>query len=202
MEALIGVAGFVFVAAVTPGPNNFVVMREAVRSGFVGAFPAVGGVVAGTLTLLGITASGVGAVFAAEPRLRTAVAVGGCLYLSWLGARIIAGSFGESSGREDTDAKKLPTGVAGLFGFQFLNPKGWAMVLTATSAVQAGAGALTAFVQLAALFTVVTTACLILWAWLGAAATKYLDRPPVRAWFERAMGALLILSAILVLLGA
>lgn len=206
MEAVIGAAGLVFVAAVTPGPNNFVVMRAAARAGFAGVLPAIAGVVLGGLALLAIAVAGAGAAFVAEPSLRIVVAVGGCLYLSWLGARLVAGSFGKNAGYDDPDAGKAPSGAPsgaiGLFVFQFLNPKSWAMVLTATSAAQTGAGILVTFAQLAVLFAVIPTVCLLLWAALGSAISKHLGRPPVRVWFDRAMGLLLVVSAVLLVVEA
>ncbi len=39
MDALFAITGFVTVAAVTPGPNNFIVMGAAARGGFGAATP-------------------------------------------------------------------------------------------------------------------------------------------------------------------
>lgn len=63
MTSLLAIAGLLFVAAGTPGPNNLVVMRTAAAAGFIGALPAVGGVVLGGLALLAVVATGVGAAF-------------------------------------------------------------------------------------------------------------------------------------------
>lgn len=198
MEALIGIADIVTAAAITPGPNNFVVMRTAARSGFAGALAAVIGVVLGCLALLGIAATG-GAMFVAEPRLRVAVALRG-LYLAWLGARLVWRSFGGNTADERGGA--FPTGVAGLFFFQFLNPKSWAMVLTATSAVHTGAGTFADFAHLSLLFVVIPTVCLSVWSLFGTVMSQYLFRPIVRPWFDRAMGCLLAGSAVLLLVGS
>jgi hypothetical protein len=116
--------------------------------------------------------------------------------------------------------------VAGLFGFQFLNPKSWVLVLTATAATPASWSALARFGQLAALFAVIPTVCLLLWATLGkatataaAAATAKHEGPGTglareaggatsagggRAGqrLDRILGALLIVSAILLLVEA
>jgi threonine/homoserine/homoserine lactone efflux protein len=65
------------------------------------------------------------------------------------------------------------------------------MVVTATAAAPA-----LAFWQLAAVFTVVPAACLILWSASGAALSRLLARPAVATWFDRSMGALLVASAV------
>jgi threonine/homoserine/homoserine lactone efflux protein len=184
MSSLLAVTVIVLVAAITPGPNNLVVLRAAARGGAGAAIPAIVGVVTGGLVLLAVVAAGAGAVFASEPGLRIAVTIGGCSYLSWLGLRLIrrAGSELASAG---------PEGALALFGFQFLNPKAWMMVLT-TSAAAADL----ARWQLAAVFVIVPVACLALWAACGAAFTRYLARPIAAARFDRVMGALLVGSAI------
>ena len=93
MDAFLALAAVVTVGAITPGPNNWVVMRAAARSGAAGAVPVIAGVVLGSLALLVLVAAGGGAAFEAEPRLRTALAIGGSLYLAALGARLVFQTF-------------------------------------------------------------------------------------------------------------
>jgi threonine/homoserine/homoserine lactone efflux protein len=185
MQALLGVAGLVLVAAITPGPNNLVVLRAAVRAGVIGALPAIAGIAAGSVALLGAVGAGAGAAFAAEPRLRAIIGVAGCLYLAWLGIRLLRPR------RNEPPAGQLPTGAPALFGFQFLNPKGWVMVLTATSAAPG-----VPLWQLAALFALIPLVCLLAWALLGSAISGALARPVVAVRFDRVMGALLLASAV------
>jgi threonine/homoserine/homoserine lactone efflux protein len=118
------------------------------------------------------------------------VAVGGALYLAWLGCNVALSRTGDGSG------PALPAGVSGLFGFQFLNPKGWVMVLTVVAAMPAG-GAIDRFLQLAPLFACIPACCLLLWAALGSALSRSLARPVVRLWTDRVLGALLVASALL-----
>lgn len=189
MSPLFSTTLFLLVAALTPGPNNLVVMRTAARGGWSEALPAVLGVVAGGLALLAAVTAGAGSAFIAWPLLRTAVRALGVIYLAWLGVRLFA-----AAGR-DTGATALPTGIAGLFGFQFLNPKGWVMVLTVVAALPATTAA-GAFLHLAPLFVCIPFACLLIWAALGRAVSRHLPQPMVRAWTDRILGALLILAAL------
>jgi len=204
MDALIGAAGAIAAAALTPGPNNFVVMRTAARGGLAAALPAIAGVVLGSLALLALVVTGADAAFDAVPHLRAALAIAGCLYLVYLGARLLRGGADEGSGRAPApEAQKTPraadsqerltAGVAGLFGFQFLNPKSWVLVLTATAATPAGWGGLARFGRLAALFAIIPTVCLLLWAAMGKATAA------AGTWLDRILGALLIASALLLL---
>lgn len=201
---MIGVTGLIAVAAITPGPNNLVVMRAAAHSGFTAALPAIGGILAGGLVMLVLVMAGAGVVFAAEPRLYTAIKVGGGMYLCWLGGSLVMDSFTTLGPHAAMPARALPAGAAGLFGFQFLNPKSWVMVLTVTAAVQGGTeashGLLQGVLPLAALFTVIPAFCLALWSGLGALMTRWLDRPRFRNWVDRVMGFLLFVSALLLVL--
>ena len=195
MDALIAAAGILLVGAITPGPNNFVMMTAGARAGIAGAFPALAGIILGTLAMTAIVVFGAGAAFAAEPRLRTAITAAGCLYLAWLGLRLFAASdaTAASASRRET---RLPSHVAGLFFFQFLNPKAWAMVLTVTSGVDSGIGS-TRIGLLVALIVLIPAVCLALWAWLGVLMTRRLTRPRASIWFQRSMGVLLVVSAFL-----
>ncbi|WP_426753473.1 LysE family translocator [Myxococcus sp. Y35] len=198
MESVFAAAGLLTVAALTPGPNNLVVMQAGARSGWRGALPEILGAVLGGLGLLAVVMLGGTALFELLPAARTALAVGGCLYLLWLGAGLVLGSLRPARPEAAVGPTALPAGVAPLLGFQFLNPKSWVMVLTAVSAVQVGStGA--ALAWLAALFVLIPSVCLVLWAALGALLSGALRRARVRAWFDRAMGLLLVASALLLL---
>ena len=192
MSPLLPIAMFLLVATITPGPNNLVVMRTAARDGWTGALPAVAGIVSGGLVLLAIVIAGAGRAFSEWPWLRVVVEAGGALYLVWLGVRLFAAA------GMDGDSTALPAGLGGLFAFQFLNPKGWVMVLTAMAALPATA-AMDTFLQLAPLFICIPVPGLLLWAGLGGAMASRLARPVVRRWTDRLLGALLILAALLLL---
>jgi LysE type translocator len=97
VNALMGITGLLFVATITPGPNNLTVMREAARAGWRAALAATIGIVAGSVTLLTLVIVGVGTAAGGRPHLAAAMAAGGGLYLSLLGGRLIAGSFPASS---------------------------------------------------------------------------------------------------------
>jgi threonine/homoserine/homoserine lactone efflux protein len=191
METLLAVAALVSVGAITPGPNNFIVLQTASRSGVPGSLPAIGGVVLGGLGLLAVAAGGGAALFTALPGLRTALSLGGCLYLVWLGLRLIADSFVPVAAH--SASRRLPAGVAGLAGFQFLNPKSWVLVLTAVAAMPADRPG--AFLQLAALFLLIPAACLLLWSACGALMMRAFADPRIRSWFDRVMGGTLAASA-------
>lgn len=200
MDHLIPLAGLLCMAAITPGPNNLVVLREAGRTGIRGALPAIAGIVLGGLLLLTVMALGVDAAFAAHASLRLGVGVLGSLYLAWLGiALLMGGIVPKHTTEEVTREPELPAGILGLVGFQFLNPKSWLMVLTVLAALPATC--LLDYLPLAGLFVLIPASCLLLWASLGAWLARWLGQPMVRRMVDAVMGALLIVCTGLLLTG-
>jgi threonine/homoserine/homoserine lactone efflux protein len=189
MSTWLAVAGFVTVAAITPGPNNTFVLRAATR-GFATALPAIAGIVFGGLVMLGIAAAGVGTIFATVPRLQLATAIAGAVYLAWLGVKII-----RAAGAPPTGSPSV--GLARMFVFQFLNPKGW-MLVTVPLAASDGL----ALWQLALVLAIIPALCLAIWAAFGAALAHHLASRRNAARFDRVTGGLLIGSAVLLANGS
>lgn len=196
-QTLLGTAGLLAAGAITPGPNNLVVLRAAARSGWRGAVRPIAGIVSGGLVLLVLSSLGIGAILETEPRFAVLIAVAGCLYLGFLGLRLMSS---RARGDEDPESDSLPAGAWGLFVFQFLNPKAWLLVLTVCASAQARLGVLAAVPPLLALFALVPTACLSLWSWAGVGLQRALGRERVRARFDGAMGLLLMACALLLLI--
>lgn len=200
LETAIAAAGVIFVAAITPGPNNLIVLATATRAGLAGAGPAIFGVVAGSLTLLVLVWAGAGAMFDRLPALRIATLAAGVAYLIWMGVRLAWPPMPEGA-PGIRPARRMPSATArGLALFQIVNPKSWVLVLTVTAATPHG-GTLTGLAILAALLVAVPSLCLIVWACMGAALAGWLETPAFRRRFDRAMGALLIGSAAMLALG-
>ena len=194
MHDLLAPAGLLLAAAITPGPNNLVVLREAGRGDVRDVAAAIVGIVLGGLALLGVVASGASALLATHAALRTALAVSGAAYMAWLGVCLL----GDTRGTAATRAAALPTGALGLFGFQFLNPKGWAMVLAIVAARPATG--LPGYLPLVLLFTAIPLACLLLWGLAGRLLAARLAHPRSRRRLDIAMGVLLLASAVLLLI--
>lgn len=196
MEQLLAAAGLLCVAAITPGPNNLVILRAAGTAGMRRTLPMIAGIVLGGLLLLAVTALGAAAVFAALPSLRRWIALAGALYLAWLGASLCVA--GMSPPGDTTTSSPLPAGALGLVGFQFLNPKSWLLVLTVLAAMPA-TGARD-YLLLVAMFVLIPTLCLSLWAALGASLACWLARPIVRRGVDILSGVLLVACAALLLI--
>jgi threonine/homoserine/homoserine lactone efflux protein len=200
MDHLIALAGLLCVGAITPGPNNLVVLRAAGYAGIRAALPAITGIVLGGLLLLALMAAGAGMAFAAHPSLKSWMAAIGSLYLVWLGVSLCLDGMVRRHAGATSAEPALPAGTLGLIGFQFLNPKSWVMVLTMLAALPAVT--LRDYLPLAGLFVLIPTLCLLLWAALGAWLARWLVRPVVRRGVDIVMGVLLVACASLLLISS
>jgi threonine/homoserine/homoserine lactone efflux protein len=196
MEQLLAAAGLLCVAAITPGPNNLVILRAAGAAGVRRTLPMIAGVVLGSVLLLALAALGTASAFAALPWLRRGTALAGALYLAWLGASLCVAGIRPRPGA--AAAPHLPAGTLGLIGFQFLNPKSWLLVLTVLAAMQAEQ--MHDYLLLAAMFVLIPAPCLLLWAGLGASLARWLARPAARRGVDIVSGVLLVACAALLLI--
>lgn len=200
MDHLLPLAGLLGVAAITPGPNNLMVLRAAGHAGLRAAIPVIAGVVLGGQLLLALLAAGADLAFTEHPSLRPWMAALGSLYLAWLGASLCIGGIVRRRAGAAPRQPALPAGTLGLIGFQLLNPKSWVMVLTMLAALPATS--LHGYLPLAGLLVLIPTLCLLLWAALGAWLGRWLVRPMVRRSVDIVMGALLVACASLLLLSS
>ena len=193
MTSFLAVLTIVTIAAVTPGPNNFIVISAAVRGGVSAALPAMAGIIGGSITLLVLIWAGAGTLFEAVPEIQTLLRMAGATYLVWLGI-----SFIHAASQPATQAKaaSLPETIWGVASFQLLNPKSWILTIIAISAIGGTANGL---MSLAAIFVVVMGLCLTLWSVAGRLISHLLVEPRYKRAFDTVMGCLLIVSAAMLL---
>jgi threonine/homoserine/homoserine lactone efflux protein len=188
--------GVLFVALVTPGPNNLVVMRLAAGQGPRAFAPAAAGVIGGTLALFFVARIGLSEWIFKWPALQNALLIAGCAYLAWLGLSLIGqADTGSAPGREPGPGSSF----IGMALFQWLNPKSWALLLTV--AVSSPKGPLNTM-AIAVAIAVIAAFCLGLWALAGSALSHFLAGKRRRRLFNGLMGTVLIVFSGLMLAGA
>jgi threonine/homoserine/homoserine lactone efflux protein len=195
MRPLAAMVPLLLAAAITPGPNNLLMLRIGLESGLRAVPAPATGVVLGGLTMLLVSRAGLALAFGAHPSLPALIRLLGAGGVAWLGVRLVWESFGKPTARS---LRVRASGVLGMFLFQFVNPKAWLVVLTVVAA-RSGPPS-TSIASLTALFIVIAYGCLLLWAAGGALAATLLREPRARAWLDRASGALLALSAAVLVL--
>jgi len=187
-ELLTALAAFAFVTSITPGPNNLMLMASGANFGFRRTIPHMLGVGLGFVFMVVLIGAGLAQVFAAYPvsyRVLKVVSVAYLLFLAWKIATAAPPGETVRAGRPFTFLQ------AALF--QWVNPKAWAMALTAVTAY-APSESLGAVTLVAAIFGVVNIPSVGSWTILGQQMRRFLsNRARLRA-FNILMAVLLLVS--------
>ena len=183
---------FAFVASITPGPTNILVLSNSARYGFAAAIPIILGACAGAATLVMLVGTGAGSSLAALPVVQTAMQWFGVMWLSYLAWQIFSAP-ATSLETRDCEAR---LGLWGAASLQLINPKTWMMALAVVS-VFAGTGEqrLVHVMVLSLAFFLISLPCLGVWALLGAGSAHWLHSPRAVQRFNRCMALLLLVSA-------
>jgi threonine/homoserine/homoserine lactone efflux protein len=187
--------GFAVAMAITPGPNNAMVAASAASHGIMDTVPHMAGIAVGFAIMVGIVAAGLGGVLIAWPALHLLlqwVFAAWLLLLAWKIATAAPG---------DTAGARPPMGFFGAAMFQWVNPKAWAIALSAAGEYMLpGRPLIGEVARLTAIFAVVIVPCTFPWAVLGSGAARILDVPGRLRLFNMAMAALLVASVVPMLL--
>ncbi|MES1938548.1 LysE family translocator [Salinisphaera hydrothermalis] len=182
---------FVAVATITPGGATTLATVSGTQHGLRRSLPLIAGIALGLASLAAASSLGLGSLLQAFPALNLAMQIAGSAYLLYLAWRVA------SAGRPNADSKSLrqPISFTGAAALLWLNPKGWAMTLSAAvsfSTLAANPWTLAAI--LATAFASAAVVSLTLWCLIGRALGQFLraDRHwQIANW---TLGGLLALS--------
>ena len=185
---LLFVALFAFAAAITPGPNNIMLMSSGLTFGMRRTIPHMVGIAAGFLVLTVVLVLGVGAVLMAVPPFRYALLVGGTLFLCYLAYKTMTAPT-DLAQRQS----KRPLTFLEAAAFQFINPKGVVMAITVISSfISPDHDYFAQFLMVMMCFTLVTLMAVLCWAGFGVMIRGLIDTPLRLRVFNITMAALLI----------
>jgi threonine/homoserine/homoserine lactone efflux protein len=160
---LFAFVAFVFVMFFTPGPNNIMLMSSGLTYGFRRTLPHMAGVTLGFAFMIAAVGVGLGTVFIAYPVLETVLKYAGAAYLVYL-AIVIAMS-GPPTAEKAT--RRGPMTFWGAAMFQWVNGKGWVVVIGTITAYAAIAHFPWNIVIQTAISLAVGTASTVAWALFG-----------------------------------
>ena len=181
---------FTLVMYFTPGPNNIMLLSSAVTYGFQRTLPHVAGIVIGFAFMVGAVGLGLGTVFIAYPILQTILKYLGAAYLIYL-AVAIALSGPPKTGE---DKRGGPMTFWGAAMFQWVNAKGWVMVIGTITAYAAIARFPWNIATQTAVSLVVGTVSTVVWALFGSALRPVLTSERAVRTFNIIMALLLLAS--------
>lgn len=186
LEQAIALAAFAFVASITPGPNNLMLMASGANFGWLRTLPHMLGISVGFVVMVALVGVGLAQVFTAYPlvfKVLQVVSLGYLLFLAWKIATAAGPANSKASGKPFTFIQ------AALF--QWVNPKAWAMALTAMS-VYTPSSEVFAVLMTALVFGAVNLPCITLWAMLGTQVQRVLTNPGRLRVFNSVMALLLV----------
>jgi threonine/homoserine/homoserine lactone efflux protein len=117
----------------TPGPNNIMLLSSGLTYGFRPTLPHMAGITIGFAFMVGAVGLGLGAIFIAYPLLQTILKYAGVAYLIYLAAAIAM----SDPVKPDQDHRRGPMTFWGAVLFQWINAKGWVMVIGTITAYAA-----------------------------------------------------------------
>lgn len=178
-----------FAAMITPGPNNILVTDVAATRSVAATAGVIASIVLGSMVMLAITQMSLISLLSASPFLHLGIKLMSVGVLVGLGLMMMLSSSGIPDGKRDEN----PIRPLVVLVLQFANPKGWAVML-AIGALDVSLGSAFLIVRS------ISLACLCVWAMAGIAFGRLLIDARRKRIFSASMGALLIVSAPLVVI--
>jgi threonine/homoserine/homoserine lactone efflux protein len=187
---LIAFLMFAFVMFFTPGPNNVMLLSSGLTYGFRRTLPHMAGITIGFAFMVGAVGLGLGTIFIAYPVLQTVLKYAGAAYLIYLAVAIaISGKAPSGAGH-----RRGPMTFWGAAMFQWVNAKGWVMVIGTITAYAAIASFPWNIVIQTAISLVMGTLSTVAWALFGSALRPLLRSPRMVRAFNILMAVLLLAS--------
>ena len=187
-HALFALAAFAFVTSITPGPNNLMLMASGANFGLRRTVPHMLGVGVGFVVLIILVGIGLVELFDLWPASYTVLKVLSIGYMLWLAWKI-----GSGTAPQSVEAGARPLSFFQAAAFQWINPKGLSMALSACT-VYAPNHDLASVLWVAGLFGLVNVPSVSLWAVVGESLRRWLSSPRRLRVFNWTMAAMLVAS--------
>lgn len=185
-DQLTALLTFAFVTSITPGPNNLMLMASGASFGFRSTIPHMLGVAVGFVFMTVVVGAGLAEVVTAVPAIHTILQAASVVYLL-----ILAWKLAMARGPGAVARADKPMTFLAAAAFQWVNPKAWAMALSAVS-IYAPSHSVGGIVAVAAAFGAVNLPSVSAWAVLGHRMRRVLTNAARFRAFNILMAALLV----------
>jgi threonine/homoserine/homoserine lactone efflux protein len=188
--------GFLWVAAITPGPNNMLLTTSGANFGFMRSLLLMIGIMLGMQSILLLVAFGVGSLILVYPALHLVLKILGSLYLLWLAWKVATAAYEKL----ETDvAPPKPIRLYQGWLLQFLNPKAWLMALGAVASFSlAGAQYNSSILAISLGIFVVNIIAGVIWLGFGTVIGRLLRSKKAWIIFNVSMGLLTAACVLLI----
>lgn len=196
LKLFLSMLGFLWVAAITPGPNNMLLTASGANFGFLRSLWLLFGIMLGMQVMLMLVAFGIGGLILLYPSLHLVLKIAGSLYLLWLAWKLATAKY-EKLETGGGPATPMPFWQGGLL--QLINPKAWLMALGAVASFSlAGEAYRASVIAISFAMALVNLVSGLIWLGFGSLIGRILRSP--RAWtiFNVAMGMLTAACVLLI----
>ncbi|SDX17819.1 Threonine/homoserine/homoserine lactone efflux protein [Ruegeria halocynthiae] len=187
-DVLMALIVFAFVSSITPGPNNLMLMASGANFGFRRTIPHMLGIGLGFTFMVLLVGAGLVQIFDRFPASYTVLKIASVIYLLYLAWKIA-----HAAPVKGQEAIGTPMTFFQAAAFQWVNPKAWAMALTATAAYAPGQS-LEAIILVALVFGAINLPSVSTWTVLGQQMARVLTNPRRLLVFNWTMAVLLVAS--------
>jgi threonine/homoserine/homoserine lactone efflux protein len=171
LDLLFPLCTFAAISSITPGPNNAMILASGLNYGFARSLPHLFGITCGFTFMIFATGMGLHAVFEQAPMLQVMLKYAGAVYLLWLAWKL---AHAAPMSAEQAAISK-PMSFLGAAAFQWVNPKGWVMAVSALTTYLPPGFKVGDVALLAGVFGVIGIFCVGSWAMFGVAMRRVLQ---------------------------
>lgn len=194
-DSLITLAILAMTAAFTPGPNNALVASSGVNFGYRRTLPHILGIAFGFAAMIFIVGLFLGEMFLRSTLFRE--------ILRWAGVALllfVAWKIAQSGGLGSKSGTPRPFRFIEAAGFQWVNPKGWAMAIAITAQFAGKAEPVQTALVISLVFVFAGLASASAWALLGQSLRRWLNTPRRVILFNYAMAVMIAACVVLLFL--
>jgi len=193
LPMLVSIISFAFATAMTPGPNNFMLLSSGLTFGYKRTLAHIIGVMVGFPIMIMAVGLGLGSVFTMYPIMYDVLKVVGILYLLWMAWKVAT----SSSSMGTSDEVKKPFTLLQAMLFQWVNPKAWVMVITAIgSFITVKEDAFLQVLFIAFTYLIIGMLSTNFWALGGVYLHKFISNVQSIKIFNVLMAVLIVLSVV------
>ena len=179
----------------TPGPNIILLTISGVKFGIKDTYPHLLGVVIGTGFLAALSSLGVNTIILNAPVLKSIFKVMSVSWIAYLALQLLFKDYIENG-----DSKSRPFKFFEAVLFQLINPKLWALTLSASAGFNLDGSIFFKTSYYFALFSIVNLIVCFFWLVFGSYVSKYLKKKIVWRCFMLVMALFLMFSGYLILI--
>lgn len=188
LDTLFALSLFSVISSITPGPNNIMVLSSGVNFGLRRSMPHILGISLGFFVLCMACGMGLGSLLLQFPHIHSGLKILAVLYLLYLAYKIAT-----SRSLSQASTSSQPFTLLQATMFQWVNPKGWMMAVTAMIMYTLPAQPFYSTLWVSLIFGILCFPCILVWCLFGTLLRQFLSDPKRLRYFNMCMGLLLVL---------